>query len=295
MFSFFRKASRSQKNSTVRRGSQRLRVEFLEARNCPSAMSIWLSANTGSGQNVTVEGNVMGAQTGCPVALSGQVSANVTTDGSGNFYYSGTATSLGTITATASDNNGDCCQGTTDIIDPVPSFISLLAVPTGVGKQVDISGTVEAGCVNDLTVTFSGTAGLVATSTTTDSSGNFSLQTTASQLGSVSAVVTDVWGNKSSADGTYLMVTTPQIASLNANDLGGGNWQFVGTVMGPNVGGDSVQLSGVGSATVTPDNEGSFSFTVSLGANPMGSENAVATDAWHQSSNPASYMFQMTI
>ncbi|HVX12695.1 MAG TPA: hypothetical protein VHC22_16055 [Pirellulales bacterium] len=255
-------------------------------------MGVWLSAATGSGQDVTVQGNVMGAQAGCQVVLSGPVSANLSTDGSGNFSYTGAATSLGTVTAMVSDNNGDCCQAETSIQDSAPNIESLTIVPTGVGKQVDISGTVEAGCMNDLTVKFSGTVGLAANSATTDSSGCFNLQTTAAALGSVSAVATDVWGVSSFTVNAMLMVMTPQIQSLNATEVGNGEWQFSGTVTGPNVSDDSVQLSGLGSATATPNSAGYFSVTVSLNSNnPMGSEFAVATDAWNQSSNQAFYMF----
>ncbi|HET6880887.1 MAG TPA: hypothetical protein VFI31_12070, partial [Pirellulales bacterium] len=141
-----------------------------------------------------------------------------------------------------------------------------------------------------LTVKFSGSAGLATTSATTDSNGNFDLLTTASQLGEVDANVIDVWGNQASAS-TTLMVMPPEV-SLNAISLGNGEWQFVGSVSGMDVADDTVQLSGLASATVTPNANGSFSVTVYLGSDdPIGSEYASATDVWGQTGSQQSYTF----
>jgi hypothetical protein len=378
MFLFSRKPQ--SKKPIRRRPPLRLRAERLESRACPSAVSVSFEAMTADAQNVSVSGTVYGSESSYQIALSGPVSANLTADASGNFSYYGPASSLGTITANVTDTDGDSATGTADIYDPGPQITMLSADAGGPGKAVDVSGGVSAGAPGGLTVTFSGSAGLADTSTTTDAYGNFNLATTASQLGDVTATVTDVWGITSSpmtvsiecmppqvtslmveatgqgkqvtvqgnvsasspgglkvsfsgsagltatsattdSNGNFNLTTTaaqlgevdatvtdvwgqvsplasatltvmpPQIEGFGAIELGNGFWEFEGTVQGPDAGDDSVQLSGMNSTSATPDSGGNFSVTVYLGDNPSGVEYAVATDIWGQSSQQVSYSF----
>jgi hypothetical protein len=90
---------------------------------------------------------------------------------------------------------------------------------------------------------------------------------------------------------TTLMVQPPQIGGLTAISLGDGEWQVLGTVSGPDVTDDTVQLSGMASGSAAPNSSGNFSVVVQIGTNPSGTEYAVATDIWGQTSNQASYMF----
>jgi hypothetical protein len=294
MFSLFQKSSR--KRSLGRRPLRRkFRVESLESRHCPSAVGVSLEASTADTNGnyyVSVQGQVMGSESSYQIALSGPVSANLTAGPSGVFSYLGAATGLGTITANVTDSDGDTAQGTTSIMDLPPQINNLMVEATGQGKQVDVSGSVTAGSPGGLTVTLSGSAGLATTSVTTASNGNFNLLTTASQLGGVNAVVNDIWGVQSSSISTTLMVMLPQINNLTAINLGNGYWQFQGTVSGPDPSHDTVDLSGLQSASATPNATGYFTVTVSLGSDhPSGTEYAAATDIWGQTGNPASYMF----
>lgn len=290
MFAFFRRTFRKTKSSRPL-SKRRFRLESLESRNCPSAVGLEIQAQTAAGHNVAVEGQVMGLESSYQVALSGPVSASFSLHGSGAFSYIGPATGLGIVTANVSDSDGDTAQASANISDPPPQVSSLMVEATGQGKQVDVSGTVTAQSPGGLSVQFSGSAGLAASSATTDSGGNFSLLTTATGLGNVSAMVTDVWGVSSPTLTTTLEVARPQIIGFTAVRLGNGLWQFQGTVSGPDASGDSVQLSGLASATATPNASGTFSETVYLGNGPSGVEYATATDIWGQTSDQVSYMF----
>jgi hypothetical protein len=380
MFPFFRfqiqKPSRREPNCAGRR---RFRLESLELRNCPSAIGVGFEALTDAYPNVEVTGAVYGAGSGCQVTLTGEVNANVSVTQSGQFSYSGPASGLGTITATVTDAAGDTGQASVSIMHTRPQVMGLSIVPTGQGKQVDILGSVSADVVSGLGVTFTGTAGLQQTSTstdanghfnlvttaanlgsvtavvtdqwsmqsnpltgqitdnglqvsnltvgatgqgkqvevsgsvtgtspsgvsvtfsgsagisggaTTDSSGRFDVFTTASQLGTVSAVATDNWGVSSSPVTTTLSVRTPYLSGLTMTNLGNGEWEIQGSVSGQGVAGDTVQLSGIASASATPDASGAFSVVVHIVGNPSGTEYAVATDVWGQTSNQAQYVF----
>jgi hypothetical protein len=373
---FFRKPSRTRSNH---RAPRRFRLESLELRNCLSSIGVGLEAQTVSYPNVQVSGSVYGSGQGYQVTLSGEVNASVSVNQSGQFSYSGPASGLGTITAAATDSEGDNGQSSVNIMHMAPQVNGLGAMPTGQGKQVDISGSVSADNPAGLTVTFSGSAGLQTTSTTTNangafnlvttaanlgsvtavvtddwgaqsgpattqimdygpqisgltvtatgqgkqvdvtgsvsatpasgltvnfsgsagvsgsattgSNGSFNLLTTASQLGNVSAVTTDIWGVSSPQATATLMVQPPMIGGLTVTNLGNGEWQIQGTVSGTNVTNDTVQLSGVASGSATPSGSGAFSVVVYIAGHPSGTEYAVATDIWGQTSNQAQYVF----
>lgn len=290
MFRIFRKSQNRSQSS--RRAPRRFRIENLESRDCLSSVSLGLWAQTGSGQNVEVGINVMGTSQSYQVALSGPVTAGVAVNSSGWAMYTGAATGLGTITGTVTDSDGDTSQASCEIFDSPPQINSLTVFPTGQGKHVEVSGSVTAPSPAGLAVTFSGSAGLGNAGATTDAFGDFDFVTTASSLGDVSAVVKDVWGVASAPMTTTLMVQPPQIVGLTAVDMGNGYWQMQGMVYGPDAADDSVALSGISAASVSPDSAGSFSIVVYLGSeNPNGAEFAVATDVWGQSSAQSSFTF----
>ncbi|MGH7137163.1 MAG: hypothetical protein ACREHD_15585, partial [Pirellulales bacterium] len=260
MFAFFQK--RSSKAASHRRKPRQFRFESLESRACPAAVS--LMAQTVDAQDVSVLGTVWGYDSSYQVALSGPVSANLSTDSWGNFSYFGPATGLGTITATAtgSDGDGDDGEGSTQIMDQTPEIEGLAAMATNQGTQVDISGSVSAVSPAGLTVTFSGSAGLGATSATTDANGNFNLVTSASQLGEISATVTDTWGLTSDPATTEIMVTPPQIIEWTADPTGQGKQvEISGSVSASTLGGLTVTFSGpagLAATSATTDIDGNF-------------------------------------
>jgi hypothetical protein len=292
MFDFFRNSSA--KKSPSRRKPRKFRLEALECRVCPSAVSVHLQAQTADAHNVSVQGQVYGSESSYQIALSGPVSANLSAGSSGSFSYYGPASGLGTITATVTDTDGDTAQSGTSIVDNPPQVMNLNAVSTGTGKQVTISGSVSAGDVSGLTVTLSGSAGIAATSATTDSNGNFSLLTTASQVGNVSAYVTDVWGVTSSVVTTNLIVTQPQINGLTIEATGQGKQVDVsGTVAADAPGGLTVNFSGsagLAATSATTDSNGNFSLQTT--ASQLGNVNAAVTDEW---GNQASASGSLTV
>lgn len=378
MFIFFRKPPA--KKPARRPLPRRFGGERLEGRFCPSSVSLYIEAQVADGHNIQLQGNVFGSDSSYQVTLSGPVSATLSTDSSGSFGYYGAASGLGTITASVTDSDGDNATASSDIYDPGPQidmfqanaggpdkdvFVSgavsanapdgltvtfsgsaglgatsattdsngnfgllttakqlgeitatvtdvwgitssplttgimcnppeitnLMVEATGQGKQVIVSGSVSASAPAGLTVSFSGSAGLGASSATTDSDGNFSVTTSAAQLGEVDATVTDVWGETSPVASTTLSVMPPMIEGFGAVQLQGGEWEFEGTVAGPDAADDTVQLSGMTSTTATPDASGYFSVIVYLGSNPTGTEYAVATDIWGQQGPQESYSY----
>lgn len=293
MFGFFRSRKKS---AFVRRQPPKRRrfgIEPLEGRQLPTATAVGLMAQTADAHNVSVNGQVEFSDTPsvCSIVLSGEVSATLSTDSSGNFDYYGPAAGLGTITAQATDSGGNQVEGSTSIMDSPPQFNSLDVQATGQGKQVEVTGSISAGDVSGPTVTFAGSIGLADSSTTTDSNGNFDLITTATSLGDLTATVTDVWGTQTQSS-TSLMVPPPSLSQFTGVNEGNGIWCFSGTVSGPDLGDDTVQFSGVAAGATTVNADGTFSEELLLnGQSPSGEEYAVATDIWGQQSSQVVYMF----
>ena len=289
MLSLFRRSPN--RGQSKRRPPRKFRIENLESRYCLSAVTLGLSAQTATGHNVEVSVNVMGSEQSYQVSLAGPVQATIAVDSSGWAMYEGPATSLGTITGTVTDSDGDTAQASCEITDSPSQINSLTVVATGQGKQVEVSGSVTSQSPSGLQVTLSGSAG-VGGSVTTDANGDFDFVTTAASLGDVSAVVKDVWGVDSAPMTTTLTVPPPQIVGFTAVSMGNGYFELQGTINGPDVADDSLAFSGMSSASGSPDSTGSFSIVVYLGSDsPAGTEYAVATDVWGQSSPQASYTF----
>lgn len=282
MFLFSRKPRANK--MAARRRPLRLRAERLEVRACPSALGVWFNATTADAHNVSVSGEVYGSSSSYQIALSGPISANLTAGASGSFSYYGPASSLGAITANVTDANGDTGSGSANIYDPGPQVSMLSADAVAPGKSVDVSGGVSASAPGGLTVTFSGSAGLAATSTTTNANGSFNLATTASQLGIVAATVTDVWGVTSSPMSVSIQCTAPQVTNLTVEATGQGKQVTVtGGVRASSPAGLTVSLSGaagLATTSATTDSNGNFSRTTT--AAKLGEVDATVTDVWGQ-------------
>src|SRR5437868_5914973 len=93
------------------RKTTRLLLEQLEARDCPSSTPIietLYAAPTNSGKQVSVSGSLIADHpASTTVTFSGVVSGSTTADSYGNFSWGGLATSLGTVTAVATDSGLD--------------------------------------------------------------------------------------------------------------------------------------------------------------------------------------------
>ena len=155
-----------------------------------------------------------------------------------------------------------------------------------------MTGKVECADPGGLTVTFGGQVGLAQTSVTTDSEGNFTLSTTATQLGTLTAYVTDEWGVQSQTIQTTLVVPPPQIQNFHGVNDGQNYWMMSGTVISPDAKDCTVTLSGVSTGSTTPDGSGGFSKLINVGADPSTLEEyAVVTDIWGQTSQQAIFVF----
>jgi hypothetical protein len=158
-------------------------------------------------------------------------------------------------------------------------------------KSVTLSGTVvDSSSVAGLTVTF---AGEVASTTTTDSNGNFSLTTDAQGLGTVSASAVDTAQRQSNVAKVIINVAAPVISNFTATEGAEQVFTFTGDVSAQSPQGLIVTLGGIPSLanqTATVQADGSFSLSVQLQSD--GSDNGTATarvlsDWWGQASNVA--------
>jgi hypothetical protein len=158
--------------------------------------AISLSVTYGAGKTVTVSGTVADAAPGgISVSISGVMSGSALTDSSGNFKCTGTVSSLGTITASLTDQFGVTANESVAVTDPGP-LISGLSCSEVAGGWM-LSGVVsDPWGVSGLLVTFDGTAaGYYAT---TNDDGDFEEVLTFKPTGNVVATAQDDWGVSSS-------------------------------------------------------------------------------------------------
>ncbi len=188
MFGLFRRLPRTKPRASER---QRLSVEQLEARDCPSALAIpAFSTQVLPGHKVVLTGSVSGANAaGTTVNFSGAVTGSVTADANGNYTFTTTATAAGTVTAVAVDTQNDACVPVSAPIVPTAPTITLAVTAVSPNSYL-LSGTVTdvdaAGEIVSITGAMTGTA-------TTDANGNFSFKLPTSNLGTVDVSTTDLW------------------------------------------------------------------------------------------------------
>ena len=134
-----------------------------------------------------------------------------------------------------------------------------------------------------MNVAFSGAA---TGQTTTDSAGNFLMQTQSASLGTVSAVGTDTQGQTSSAASSLITDTAPNL-TLSITCGPRRMVTLSGTLTDVDQGGLMVTFSGMvpAGSTTTTNSDGSFSLTVQ--ATGLGSIQATTTDLWGLASNAA--------
>ncbi|HVC92389.1 MAG TPA: hypothetical protein VND64_01800 [Pirellulales bacterium] len=276
MFAFLfpprRAAARRRKPSIGRR------FESLDRRLCLSGAPIieQFQAVVGTGQTVNISGYVSDQNpAGIQVALTGPVSANVTTNSSGFFSYSGAASSLGAESAVATDSQNQSSSSVqTQIVDNPPVVQNLMVTETGNGKYVTVSGQVQSTSPGGLTVSLSG---VTTASPVTNSTGQFSVTTQASALGAIDAAATDVWSVNSAMAQAQLTNTAP---SLTVTACQGSNNTITisGHVTDMVEQGAVVTIGGIASGTAATDASGNFSLSVQSTA--QGTITATATDVW---------------
>lgn len=186
-------------------GQQSSSVQVVVASNAPG---VTLTVSQGANRTVYIQGQVTDESPGgINVTLSGVVSAVVTTTSNGMFTYSGTASSLGGITASAANCWGLTGSASATLINAAPSIVDFQAVNV-VNNTWVIQGRVvdefAAGLIVHLTSTIASLNGI---DLTVDSSGWFSYTVQlqpGNDVGDLSVVTTDWWGVQSTTVNTSI-------------------------------------------------------------------------------------------
>jgi len=221
------------------------------------------------------------------VAFGGKVSGSTTANSSGDYCFVAPASGLGIITAVGADSRG--LTSNTAVVNFASAVPSLTLSYTWMSNRVvHLMGHVTDEFAAYRTVTFSGA---VLGTAMTDSSGNFNTWLTASNLGAVTATVTDQWNQTSAAASITLTNAAPVITNFVATAQSGTVWVLTGRVTDEAMYGLRVTFSGLPalegrSAVVAAD--GTFSLTVDL-AGECGVIQCTVTDWWNVTSDVASY------
>jgi hypothetical protein len=156
-----------------------------------------LTITQGGGRTVTVQGQVNAASPGgLTVTLSGVVSGTAITNASGQFTFTGTARSLGQISASVTDVWGVSGGAAGQLTNNAPVISNFTAVYTGANNYWTFEGQVTDENAAGLIVTLSGLASLNNVQVTVGADGWFTIteQLQPNETGMAAAVVTDAWG-----------------------------------------------------------------------------------------------------
>ncbi len=164
---------------------------------------------TGHGPNktVTITGQVSGSSpAGLTVTLSGVVSGPATTNSSGSFTYTGSASALGQVTATVTDAFGESGTESEQFTDSPPTISNFQATYASETGTWTFSGQVMSVYADGMTVTLNGLPGIGSATTTVGSDGTFvyDVLLPPTWSGPISAVTTDPWGEVSNTAITYV-------------------------------------------------------------------------------------------
>jgi hypothetical protein len=268
--------------------SYRPRIDVLEERCCPDASHVTLNALVLPGHMVQLSGTVTGGQVaGLELQFTGAVSDVTTTDTNGNFSYTTSQASLGTVYAAGLSNAQptDTAQATIAVAAPVLS----LSISYGSQHNVTLSGwltDIDAGS-RPISI-----AGVAVGTPVTHSSGHFYLTTTASALGEVDATETDLWGQASNTATVMVSSSAPVIQDFAAVNSIGNIWTFTGRVVDNHPEGLTIRFGNIPALvgqTVTVRADGTFSFTCTLPAGTYGTASAITTGWWGLDSDPVYY------
>lgn len=249
--------------------------------------TVSLNAQVLPGHEVQLTGTVSGANpAGATVTFTGAVSGSTTTDAYGNYTFTTTAASLGTVSAVAVDTQQNTsAPATATVADTAPTIT--LAV-TGVsanyltyaGKVTDVDQAGE-------TVNISGaTNGTV----TTDANGNFSFTLSTASLGTIDVNTTDQWGLASNTAEVAANTLPPVVTNFSVQAGPGNQWILQGTVVAPNPQSCTVNFGGMqvlNGQNTTVSANGSFYIIVTIDPNDYGTASAQAVDQNGQTSNIA--------
>ena len=214
----------------------------------PTSQTVTISGASVGGvnftaQTVTISGTITGT-TGVTVTLTG--GATTTTDGSGNYTFSGLTN--GAYTVTPSKNGYS--------FSPASQSVTISGVSVGgvnfTAQPVVVSGTITG--TTGVTVTLTGGA-----TTTTDASGNFAFSAVANGTYTVTP-----------SKSAFTFTPANQSVTISGASVGGVNFtatpiptfSISGTITPAASGnGATMTLSGAASATVLADSSGNYSFS----------------------------------
>jgi hypothetical protein len=255
---------------------------LLEDRWCPAHLT--LNATVLPGHEVQLSGTVTGSTTvaGYNIMFMGAVGGMATSDSNGNFSYLTSQASIGAVTASGMDMQGDTTDMAQASVAVAPPQVTGLTVTYGAGNSVTISGTVTSMDPAGRNVMIGGVA---MGFTTTDSAGNFSVTTNAWCLGEIDVTGTDAWGQTSNTATAQVAVAAPIITDFYAEQVNGNTWIFEGEVQDPSPQNLTIRLGGLLALTgqsVQVNADGSFAFTTTLPLGECGLATATAVDAWGQ-------------
>jgi inhibitor of cysteine peptidase len=216
------------------------------------------TANTASKYviNGTVTGDVL---SGVKIRLSGDATGTTLTDANGKYNFPNIVDGNYTLTPsltggyTFTPSNATVTAAGADVT--VTNFIET-AVPT---TTYSISGTVNlsGSGYSDVAISLTGSA---TGSTTTDSSGNFTIAGLYNGNYTVTAVPTKDYSFTPSS--TAVVINNSSVSSTNFTAVSNSSsfYNISGTVTGATLSGVTITLSGSGSATTITNESGNYSF-----------------------------------
>ncbi len=168
------------------------------------APTLTLSRSYGAGNAVTLSGQVTGGSVGgCLIALGGAVNGTVTADGNGNFSYTTTSWSPGTVTAQTTDAWGQKSNAPTATLTNAPPVLTNCSASQGANNIWTFQGQVVDEFAPGETVqlsgvpTLNGSQGFTAAAVGGDGLFRFTTQLGAQDTGWVSVVAYDWIGQAS--------------------------------------------------------------------------------------------------
>jgi large repetitive protein len=252
-----------------------------------SSPQIILEAEVLSGHEVVLSGSVQDANpAGVTVTFSGAATGSTTTDANGNFSFTTSAASLGTVYAVGIDQSQQSTNTAAATIGVAAPALTLAITSTSqdtvtlTGKLTDID---MAGQTVSIT-------GAETGSVVTDANGNFTITADASTIGAIEVSADELWGDATTAV-VNLQAAAPVIQNFGASCILGTLWTFQGTVVGVNLQTFWIVFGGlptITGLTAVLGANGTFSLTRNLPVGTVGTATAQAIDALGITSNLAS-------
>ncbi len=210
---------------------------------------------TAEGNTYSISGTVSGATaSGVTVTLTGSATASTSTDGSGNYSFSGLPNGVYIVTPSESGYT----------FSPMSSVVTVNGANvtgrnftvTAAPNTYSISGTVSGATAAGVRVALTGAA---AASTSTDGSGNYSFS---GLLNGDYTITPDKSGYTFSPASIPVTVSDANLTGQNFTSTAAPNtYSISGTVSGATAAGVTLALTGAATASTSTDGNGAYSFS----------------------------------